>query len=224
MPNNGFIKLVRGEELLDILKQHPNAFLLLTLIAARARRTESMITGLKTGQALIGDYRACGLSHQKYRTAIKQLESINLITTKTTNKGTVATLCNSDIYDINPDDGNSQSNTGLTTDQQTDNKPPTTNKEGKNEKKGIELPPLPLSDLLLHARETGSRKSLDLMKCEDLAHRCYAYYEEMKWKDKNGNRILALKAKLDQWMSKEVEQLKKTYPEGFSPKRSQIGN
>lgn len=42
-----------------------------------------------------------GLSEREYRSAITNLVKWGYITTTTTNKGTIAMLCNSDVYDIN---------------------------------------------------------------------------------------------------------------------------
>ena len=92
---NGFVALHRSEDILALMERHPNAFLLLSLIAVRARWSEEAcaITGLRQGQALIGDWRKAGIgSEMRYRTAKKRLESCGFITTKTTGKGTVATL------------------------------------------------------------------------------------------------------------------------------------
>jgi uncharacterized phage protein (TIGR02220 family) len=102
---NGWIKLMRSAELLEVLEHYPNAFTLLTLIAVRARRSDEKLNphNLGLGEALIGDYQAAGMSRQQYRTAIDKLKEMGLVTIKATNKGTVATICNSVIYDINLD-------------------------------------------------------------------------------------------------------------------------
>ncbi len=96
-----FIKMIRGNAILNLLK-HPNEFLLLSLIALRARRTDDVdFTGLKVGQAMIGDYKNCGLTEQRYRSAKTNVQAWGLATFKGTSKGTIATLMNSDIFDIN---------------------------------------------------------------------------------------------------------------------------
>jgi hypothetical protein len=98
--NTGFIKLNRSAETLELLND-PNAFILLTVIALRARRTDEFnIHNLKSGQALIGDYGKCGLTRQQYRTAVKRLGHWGLATFKPTTRGTVATLLDRRIYDI----------------------------------------------------------------------------------------------------------------------------
>lgn len=106
----GFIQLKRGATTEELMR-HPECFLLLTLIAYRARRTNEGLNSdrLEIGQALIGDFKTIGLSSEKvYRTAKKKLENWNLAAFKGTNKGTVATLLNSEVYDINENDRGDQ--------------------------------------------------------------------------------------------------------------------
>jgi len=131
-----FVKLNRTEETEYILKHHPNAYLLLSLIAIRARRSPNFLKDLDLCEAMIGDYKSCGLSHQQSRTALKYLEDNNLIHTCATNKGTVVKLINSDVFDINVIETNKQSTNQNAPHQHADNKPPntksTTNKNDKN--------------------------------------------------------------------------------------------
>ena len=111
--------------------KNPDCFILLTQIAQRAKRTNDFnIHNLKLGEALIGDYKNIGLTRQQYRTATKKLENWQFITIKTTNKGTIATLINTDVFDINV---NLPTN-NLTIKQPSSNHQATTNKNDKNEK------------------------------------------------------------------------------------------
>lgn len=131
--SNGFIQLNRSDTLKELLKYEHNCFILLTVIAARARRTNTFnVFGLKPGQAFLGDYKEYGLTHQQYRTAMKKLENWKFITTKTTNKGTIATLLDTRVYDINITEDNKQANNPPTNKQQTGNKRVTTNKNVNN--------------------------------------------------------------------------------------------
>ena len=102
----GFIRLNRGEEL-DNLIRDPKALTLLTLIASRARYANSVrLDGLKIGQALIGDWEAAGLTRGQYRAALKRLVAHGYITTlsvrslKKGERGTIATITNDSIYSI----------------------------------------------------------------------------------------------------------------------------
>ena len=92
---SGFVVLHRSEEVLALLENYPNAFLLLSQIGIRARWRDEQcpITGLKRGQALIGDWQKAGLGSQmKYRNAKEILKKAQFVTFKGTSKGTVATL------------------------------------------------------------------------------------------------------------------------------------
>ena len=117
----GFIKLNRSPEALELARD-PNAFTLLAIIAMRARRnSEFNFHNLKHGEALIGDYKNYGLTEQKYRTAKKKLKNWKFITTRTTNRGTIAKLINSAIWDINIQKGNEPPNSQATGKQRTGN-------------------------------------------------------------------------------------------------------
>ena len=136
--SKGFIKLKRSDATWELL-QDPKAFVLLTLIALRAKRTGDFnIYQLKIGQALIGDYKACGLTRKEYRNAKGRLKRHGLADFRATNKGTIATLLDNSIYDINeevsgPAKGNHTTNQGPAEgDQEATNK---NEKKGKNEKK-----------------------------------------------------------------------------------------
>jgi len=138
----GFIKLMRGNATRELLRDGP-AFQLLTQIALRAKRTNDFnIHGLQIGQALIGDYASCGLTRRKYRTAMAHLERYGLARFQATHKGTIATLLDIRIYDINEEQASQRS------DQRPANKRPTeghqaaTNKNEKNEKKKKKAPPV----------------------------------------------------------------------------------
>lgn len=134
--NKGFIKLQRSEEVEALATTRPTAFVLLTLIALRARRkTQRTFDGRQMGEAYIGDYESYGVTEQIYRTDKKFLESNGLITTQVTNRGTIAKLVDTSIFDINVEATNDPANTQLTTSQRPANDQLTTNKNIKKEKK-----------------------------------------------------------------------------------------
>ena len=96
-----FIKLTRSPETLELLGD-PNAFILLTVIALRVRRTDEFnVHNLKSGEALLGDHEKYGLTRQQYHTAMKRLGKWGLAAFKPTTRGTVATLLDHRIYDLN---------------------------------------------------------------------------------------------------------------------------
>jgi hypothetical protein len=132
-----FIKLYPSDELQWLLINHANAFILLSLIALRARRQNGNPDGLIIGDALIGsDDLKPGMSRQNFRTALEKLVEFGYIkiisngkklfvdrksTIKVTIKGMLVNLVKSTIYDINPENGNQQANQRLTNDQPTGN-------------------------------------------------------------------------------------------------------
>ncbi len=130
----GWFKAKRSDVGLELLKANPNALALLYLVAHRARWREGFnVYALKPGQALIGDHENAGLTRQQYRTALKLLTNHDFLTIKPTTKGTVATLINTEVFDVLPREANHQSNQRLTIGQPSANHQPTTNLEGKKE-------------------------------------------------------------------------------------------
>ncbi len=129
MSNERFIKFIDSEKSDYLLEYHPNAFLLLALIAKRARRTRGSPDGREIGEAHIGDWEACGISERQYRTAKDILCKLNFIriietnrtrkksTTGATTGGTKVKLLNSSIWDINPEPGDDRIDDRATTDR-----------------------------------------------------------------------------------------------------------
>ncbi len=129
--NHGFIKLNRSGETLELLND-PNAFVLLTVIALRARRTDEFnVHNLRCGEALIGDFKRYGLTERQYRTAMKHLSQWGLARFTPTTRGTIAALVDHRIYDINDVPGDGPPSNG----RRTDDERATTNKNEKKEKK-----------------------------------------------------------------------------------------
>jgi hypothetical protein len=123
-----FLKLMKNRKTNELLTNAPKAFLLLTQIALRAKRTDDFNAhGLTVGQALIGDYKSIGLTEKGYRYAKGLLEKWGFAAFKGTNKGTIVTLINSEVYDIN------QERKGRTKGR-TRGEPGATNKKEKKEK------------------------------------------------------------------------------------------
>jgi hypothetical protein len=127
-----FIKLKRSADTLELLK-YPNAFALATLIAIRANRREPDFSAysLEPGEALIGDYESCGLTEGQYRWAKEILKRGNIVTFRATNKGTIAKLVNSNIFDINIELNDGQSIKPTTGRRQANDGQATTNKNIK---------------------------------------------------------------------------------------------
>jgi len=153
---NGFIKVYRGGGIDEMLRR-PIALALLLQIALRARWRPGMgVNGLQPGQALIGDYATLGITERRYRTAKNWLKSAGLATFQATNKGTIATLLNSDIFDINTDGGDEQNDRQPTGKRRTSDEQKTTNEEGKKGKNNKERMKRPeLSEVCSFCLEIG---------------------------------------------------------------------
>lgn len=137
MSGQGFIKFMRSDTAEELMR-YPASFTLLAQIALRARREVPKINPYKmqVGEAMVGDYAAIGLTRQQFRTALEHLIEWGMVTTRITNKGTVAMLCSTDVYDIN---GISVQPSNQPADQpasnQQTNQPATTNKNERRKKK-----------------------------------------------------------------------------------------
>jgi hypothetical protein len=126
-----FIKMIKSQNTLELMKD-PNVFTLLAQIACRAKRTNDLsIYNLKIGEALIGDYKSVGMTRGQYREAIKRATKYGQIATiKTTNRGTIVKLINSDVFDINKEEEKPST-------QPDNNHRATTNKKYKKKKNNI---------------------------------------------------------------------------------------
>lgn len=143
-----FIKINRESQTTEwIIRKRPTAFLLLTLVAKRAKRSGSYPDKyLEIGEAEIGDYKTYGVTEQVYRSDKKFLEINGQITTRTTSKGTIAKLISNAVFDINEDKLTDK----LTGNQRATNEQLTTNKNIKNDKKykkKKEITPLTIKEL-----------------------------------------------------------------------------
>ncbi len=143
-----YIKVVRESTTgAWIMRKRPTAYLLLELIAKRAKRSDSYPDkSLEMGEAEIGDYLSYGATRQIYRDDISFLKTNQQITIRTTNKGTIAKLISNAVFDINEEEGT----TKRTRKEPSKNHQRTTNKNIKNIKKikkKKETTPLTLKEL-----------------------------------------------------------------------------
>jgi hypothetical protein len=115
----GFLMLKRGPDTTELM-QDPDAFCLLTQIAYRARRTNTLNRyDLAPGEAMLGDYASYGMTERRYRTAKAKLAKWGFATFRATNRGTIATLCGTSIYDPNIEASDGQSDTQETDKRRT---------------------------------------------------------------------------------------------------------
>ncbi len=199
-----WVKLMRSEEVMELL-HNTNAFALLSVIAIRARRTNKFNRfGLTIGQALIGDYKRYGMTERSYRTAKDKLEKWGFVTFKGTNKGTIATLCDKRIYDINPETKDEQ-NDGTETDKgRVSDGQETTNKNVKNannEKKVKKFIPPILQDVVDYAKSRNS--SLDPKVF-------FEFFDVAGWADSRGTKVKNWKQKFISWESRNGRQASET--------------
>lgn len=92
---------------------------------------------VRRGQFITGREKALtempDLSAQRYRTALNYLKSTSRITTKSTNKFTIITVCKYDNYQNNNLQSDQQNNQPVTNHQPTSNQPVTTNNNDNND-------------------------------------------------------------------------------------------
>jgi predicted transcriptional regulator len=137
---------------------------------------------IKRGQALFGIKELSEineLSVQKTRTALKKLEKWQILTIKTTNKGSVATFINYEEYNEEKDQNNKQNNKQVTNKQQTSNKQVTTNNNynnSKNVKKEREEQFTPPT--IQQIFEYGKEKNCSEEWCKEF----FEYWEAGDWK------------------------------------------
>jgi hypothetical protein len=120
-PSKSWFKIMRNPALPDLVRANKNVVILIMAIAYRARWNPKSINlhGLEIGEAIC-DYDNWGLTEREFRTAKSDAEKWGLATFKATNKGTIASLCNSDIFEIVPV-ANDEQNDGQTTSRATTN-------------------------------------------------------------------------------------------------------
>jgi len=117
---------MRSDEANELVANSTMALVLAYIIAIRAKQGESFsVNGLQPGEAMIGDHAKCGMTRQQYRTAVAQLSKWGFATFRTTNKGTIAKLSDTRLFDtIN--NMNNQQTTSIqpSTNHQTTTKQP----------------------------------------------------------------------------------------------------
>jgi hypothetical protein len=185
--HRGFVKLNRSDETFELLGD-PNAFTLLGVIALRARRTATFnVHNLQPGQALIGDYQRYGMSRQQYRSAMQRLRHWGLADFKPTSKGTIATLRDARVYDVNVEPEQPSPHHPATNDQPTANHRATTNKNGKNGKKekNTHSGPVDSRSVPAYAGTSGNDKANML----DITRSLYAVDSRVRGNDKRGRAV-----------------------------------
>jgi len=129
----GFVKMSRDPSGEELIEANPFAWALATVIAKRARWSDAFNRhNLAPGEAFVGDFKKCGMTERQYRTAKDQLSKWHFATFKATNKGTIAKLTDTRLFDVLSlanDDQNADS-------RQAGDRQATTNEDSKTEKTG----------------------------------------------------------------------------------------
>jgi hypothetical protein len=136
---NTFIKAYRNPDALALMKSNRNAFCLYYVIAVRARRNRDGFNpyNLAPGEAPLGDYENYGMSEKEYRGAKAFLEKHRIAAFRRANRGTIATLLNSDVFDINADpEGEQKGSDGADKGRTEGDQRATINKEKKGSIRG----------------------------------------------------------------------------------------
>ena len=142
--SESFVKMFRSPETAELFK-HPAAFTLLAQIGFRAQRTDRPnLNCLRPGEALVGDCRSIGLTERRYRTAKNVLKRLGIATFRGTTQGTVATLCESTIFDINADPSDGQNDEQATNKRRTDDEQATNGATCQVTSRGDTVTPLAL--------------------------------------------------------------------------------
>jgi len=135
----------------------------------------SLITGRKKLSA------QTGISEQSIRTCLEHLKSTNEVTIKSTNKNSIITLLNYDLYQIPEKDQPAK--------QPTTNQQLTTNNNDKNNKENKNIPPV--EEFIAHALEKKPNVDVEAVKLK------YEAWKENDWVNGNGDKIKNWKSSLN---------------------------
>lgn len=133
--HRGYVRLYRKSLDSGLIRNH-NAWILFTycLLKATHKQYKAVVGNqeifLKPGQLIFGRRLASeetGLSEQQIRTALRTLAIFGILTIKSTNKFSIITIVNWDVYQKEDGQSNQQINQ-----QSTSNQPHTKTKEHKN--------------------------------------------------------------------------------------------
>jgi hypothetical protein len=132
--SGGFLKLVRGRDVEDLFRD-PLAYTLLSLIAYRARRSEGFdVHGLEPGEALIGDHESVGMTRKQYRVRLNRLVCGGFVAIRRADRGTIAKVLDTRIFDINADEGGHQNGHQRAIERPSEGHRRATNKKDKKDK------------------------------------------------------------------------------------------
>jgi len=135
--HTGWLKAMRTEDAMELIAANPLAYTLAAVIAFRARWRDGFNRhGLGPGEAMLGDFKKCGMSIRQYRTAKENLQKWGFATFRTTNKGTIGKLIDTRLFSVYADNADNQNAMQPTSSRQASVKQPTTNEERIDSKNG----------------------------------------------------------------------------------------
>lgn len=192
--NKGFIQFNRGaDEFWELIRRRPSAFVLLAVIAQRARRSDkSSFNDLEIGEALIGDYETYGVTEKIYRNDKNLLEKHKFAAFRGASKGTTAKLLDTSIFDINTfDRADGRANKGRTRGGRG-----ATNNNGKNEKNVKEIYTAYKGKINENSRLTDAARKkisnrLNTFSSEDLLRAIENFSIDLWWMEHNAHRGVA---------------------------------
>lgn len=198
---NGYVKLMRSDAAFQLLERDHNAFILLCIIALRARRVGGLdLLNLRLGEALIGDFQKYGMTQGQYREAKARLERYGIATFRTTSRGTIAKLTDTSVFDSNIEPNNKPNNEPTTTEQRANNEPTTTNKNEKKGKKDIRrFQPPTIEELQIYFTAQG---------CSKPATEAQAFFDHFAsngWKVGGKAAMKDWKAAVRNWIRRDAE-------------------
>lgn len=134
--SGGWFRAMRTPEAWELNIAAPNAFRLAWVIAYRGQYRDGFNHhNLKLGEALLGDFKAYGMTQQQYRTAKAQLAQWHFATFRATSRGTIGKLIATRLFSIFRLEGNEQNNKQATSKQRAGNERLTTTKNLRTEER-----------------------------------------------------------------------------------------
>jgi len=174
------------------------------MLNANYKNTRFMGHEITRGQIVCGRKQLCsdtGISEQSIRSCLERLKSTSEITSKSTNKFTIITLCNYENYQSDILEINQQNHQQLTSDQPATNQQLTTSKEGKKEKKEKKV------KNILHSFENSPFFKYELFR-KELPEwsegECLDYHQRaVDYSGANGGKYLNWVLAVKQWKRKD---------------------
>lgn len=209
MTERGFIKMSRDHAVEEVIKRDPKAWGLITIIARRARWAPGFNEhDLAVGEAFLGDFENYGMSEREYRTRKQRLTQWGFATFKTTNKGTIAKLTDSRLFDLGATGSDEQNDRPPTGKRHASAGRVTTNEEGIEgiERKEGREAAAPAAQAFDEPKVPSAKELIDYGSMHGIpAETCQNYHgyqtEQRRWfvSTPGGQKLIDWKAGLNRW-------------------------